>query len=504
MPPIRKVLIANRGEIAVRIIRTCHEMGLETVAVFSEPDRTALHVRMADEAIPLGGEKSADSYLVVEKLLDAARRTGADAIHPGYGFLSENAAFAEAVGKAGLIFIGPSPESIRMMGDKTSARQALTGTSVPLAPGTREAIPSLEEAVKIAASIGYPVLVKASAGGGGKGMRIIQSESELEKGFLASKNEARNAFGDDRVYIEKYLTSPRHIEFQILADSHGNIVHLFERDCSIQRRHQKVVEEAPSPVLTPDLRQRMGAAAVEVARRCNYTGAGTVEFLLDSNQQFYFLEMNTRLQVEHPVTEWITGLDLVREQIRIANREPLAFRQEDLTIRGHAIECRIYAEDPMNQFLPDTGRVHLHRIPSGPGIRVDSGIVDGMEVTVFYDPMISKLSVWDQTRDGAIRRMSRALEEYSVSGVQTTIPFCQFVMQHEVYQRGEATTHFIQTYFNPDSIEINEEGILKALAVAGLNACHWFARKEPPVLSNSQPLSSDGSVSLWKTRRRYP
>ncbi|MBN8707108.1 MAG: acetyl-CoA carboxylase biotin carboxylase subunit [Bacteroidetes bacterium] len=503
MKRIKKVLVANRGEIAVRIIRTCKDLGIQTVAVFSETDRKSLHVRMADEAVSLNGVKSSETYLVIDKIIAAAKLTGADAIHPGYGFLSENALFAEAVEAAGIIFIGPSADSIRKMGDKTTARKLLKGSKVPLAPGTEDSIEDLTEAKRLAAEIGYPVLIKASAGGGGKGMRIVHDPADFEKSMHASQNEARNAFGDSRVYIEKYLENPRHIEFQILADQHGNTVHLFERECSIQRRHQKVIEEAPSSVLTPEMRQKMGEAAIEVAKIGTYYGAGTVEFLVDKHRNFYFLEMNTRLQVEHPVTELITGLDLVREQIRIAEGETLGFEQKDLKINGHAVECRVYAEDPMNNFLPDTGMVHLHRVPTGPGVRVDSGIVDGMEVSVHFDPMISKLVTWDRDRNGAIARMCRALEEYTLSGVQTTLPFCQFVMKHPVFQSGNFDTHFIQNYFKPEHIEIDDPETIQNLAIGGLNAIHWFIREEKsePSLSGNG-AEKQGSLNLWKVRRK--
>lgn len=502
MKKIKKILIANRGEIAVRVIRTCKDLGIQTVAVFSETDRKSLHVRMADEAVSLNGLKSSETYLVIEKIIEAAKLTGADAIHPGYGFLSENATFAEAAADAGLTFIGPSADSIRKMGDKTTARKLLKGTMVPLAPGTEDSISDLAEAKKVASEIGYPVLIKASAGGGGKGMRIVYDPADFEKSMIASQNEARNAFGDNRVYIEKYLENPRHIEFQILADQQGNTVHLFERECSIQRRHQKVIEEAPSSVLTPELRQKMGEAAIEVAKITQYYGVGTVEFLVDKNLNFYFLEMNTRLQVEHPVTEMITGLDLVREQIRIAEGEVLRFEQKDLVIRGHAVECRVYAEDPVNNFLPDTGLVHLHRVPTGPGVRVDSGIVDGMDVSVHFDPMISKLVTWDSDRKGAIARMCRALEEYTLSGVQTTLPFCQFVMKHPAFQSGTFDTHFIQTYFKAENLEIGDSDLIQNLAVAGLNAIHWYSREDK--FETSVPANHDrqGSVNLWKIRRK--
>jgi len=502
MSKIKKILIANRGEIAVRIIRTCKEMGIETVAVFSEPDRKSLHVQFADEAVALGGKKSSESYLIKEKIIDAAKISGADAIHPGYGFLSENAEFAEMVEKAGIIFIGPRPYAIRTMGDKTTARKSLTGKKVPIAPGTQDSIDDILEARKIADGIGYPVLVKASAGGGGKGMRVVYKSEEFEKSFSASQNEAKNAFGDSRVYIEKYLENPRHIEIQVLADEAGNTLYLFERECSIQRRHQKVIEEAPSSVLTPEMRKAIGEAAVEVAKSCNYRGAGTVEFLVDKHRNFFFLEMNTRLQVEHPVTELITGLDLVREQIRIAEGEELGYKQEDLRIHGHSVECRIYAEDPESQFLPDTGKLIRHRVPNGLGVRVDAGVEEGSEISIFYDPMISKLVVWDKDRPTAIRKMKRALQEYYISGVRTTIPFCEFVMDHPKFIEGDFDTHFIQTYFAPDSLKVNNKKELTDLVASATQAIHWLEKKEK---SSSQLLThqtENFDLSLWKVRRR--
>jgi propionyl-CoA carboxylase alpha chain len=433
-------------------MRTCRELGISTVAVYSESDATALHVRMADEAWPVGSAASSDSYLRVDRILEVARKTGADAVHPGYGFLSENAAFAEACEKEGIIFIGPPTGAIRSMGDKTAARALMEKAGVPMAPGTVDAIDDLAEAERIAADIGFPVLIKAAAGGGGKGMRIVREAKAFRSSMEAAQREAASAFGDGRVFIEKYIDEPRHIEFQVLADTHGHIVHLFERECSIQRRHQKVVEEAPSSVLTPELRERMGRSAVEAARSCGYVGAGTVEFLVDADLNYYFMEMNTRLQVEHPVTEQITGLDLVAEQIRIAEGEHLGYTQDDLHIHGHAIECRVYAEDPATGFLPSPGPLLRHFMPGGFGVRVDAGVEEGGEVPIYYDPMISKLVTWGPTRRDAIRRMRRALEEYDIAGVPTTIPFCHFVMEHDAFTSGAFSTHFVDQHFTPERL----------------------------------------------------
>jgi acetyl-CoA carboxylase biotin carboxylase subunit len=446
---MKKILVANRGEIALRVMRTAKEMGIKTVAVFSEADRKALHVRYADEAVCIGPPPGNMSYLRGDKIIDAALNLGADAIHPGYGFLSENAAFAKKVQDAGLIFIGPTPEAMEIMGSKLGAKKAVEQFNVPMVPGTKEAVSDVNEAKKIAASIGYPVLVKASAGGGGKGMRVVEKESEFEEQIKRAQSEALSAFGDDAVFIEKYVAAPKHIEFQVLGDNYGNYVHLFERECSIQRRHQKLVEEAPSSCLTPEVREKMGAAAVNVAKACSYTGAGTVEFLVDEALNFYFLEMNTRLQVEHPVTEQITGLDLVREQIRIAAGEKLGYTQSDLQINGHAIELRVCAEDPYNDFLPDTGRLVSYKIPQGYGVRVDDCFEAGMDVPVYYDPLIAKLITFGKDRNEAIRRMIRAIADYTVGGIETTLPFGTFVMQHEAFVNGKFDTKFIGRYFQP-------------------------------------------------------
>jgi propionyl-CoA carboxylase alpha chain len=466
--PIQKVLVANRGEIAVRVMRTCRDRGVATVAVHSEADRDALHVRLADEAVEIGPAPSAQSYLVAERVLDAARQSGADAVHPGYGFLSENAAFARAVEGAGLAWIGPPPEAIRLMGDKTEARKLMEEAGVPMAPGTTDAIDDPGEAERVAGEIGYPVLVKAAAGGGGKGMRVVERAEGFAGAFERARSEAQSAFGDGRVFIEKYLVGPRHVEIQVLADAHGNTVHLFERECSIQRRHQKVIEEAPSAVLTPDLRAQMGEAAVQAARACSYVGAGTVEFLLDADREFYFLEMNTRLQVEHPVTELITGIDLVAEQVRIAEGEELGYGQDDLAIWGHAVECRVYAEDVPAGFLPAPGPLLRHRPASGPGVRVDAGVEEGDEVPVHYDPMISKLSTWGRTRAEAVARMRRALDEYDVAGVRTTIPFCRYVMEHEAFTSGQFDTGFVSDHFDADALAPSEPTERLAAFAAGL------------------------------------
>lgn len=471
MSRIKKVLVANRGEIALRVMRTCRERQIETVAVYSEADRTAPHVQFADESVFIGPPPSAESYLLINNLIDAAKQTGADAVHPGYGFLSENAAFANACIEAGLVFIGPDPESIRLMGDKTEARELMKKAGVPYPPGTESAITEIDEAKTIAESIGYPVLIKAAAGGGGKGMRIVYHQDELEKSIKAAQSEAKNAFGDERVFLEKYLEEPRHIEFQVFGDRHGNYLHMFERECSVQRRHQKVIEEAPSPIMIYKLREIMAAAALSVAKSCNYVGAGTVEFLVDKNMDFYFLEMNTRLQVEHPVTELITGLDLVSLQIDVAEGKKLPFKQKDIERKGHAIECRIYAENPAEQFLPDTGTLKRHRIPSGPGVRVDSGIEEGGEVTIHYDPMISKCCVHAATREGAIEKMIRALDEYDISGVKTTIPFCKFACNHTQFRKGVYDTHFIKNYFSasdlPGFTDENVSALISSLAASG-------------------------------------
>lgn len=443
----RKILIANRGEIAVRVIRACRDLNTLPVAVFSEPDAAALHVRMSDEAHNIGPAASTESYLSIPAILAAAKKSGAEAIHPGYGFLAENAQFARAVSEAGLTFIGPTPEAMQVMGSKTSARRAAIEAGAPVVPGTTEALQSIEEAREAAARFDYPVMLKAAAGGGGKGMRQVAEESELRSAFEAAQSEAAAAFGNSDVYLEKVVEKPRHIEIQVFADTRGNYVHLGERECSIQRRHQKVIEECPSPINDSDLRKRMGEAAIRIARAVNYVGAGTVEFLFsDVTREFYFLEMNTRLQVEHPVTELVTGFDLVREQIRVADGLPLSFKQEDVHWNGHAIECRVYAEDPENNFFPSPGRITFLRVPAGPGIRDDSGVSEGDDVSIYYDPMISKLAAWGRTRDEAIDRLRRALDEYAVGGIKTTLPFFREIVRDAEFTAARLDTGFIARF----------------------------------------------------------
>lgn len=441
---IKKVLVANRGEIAVRVMRSCRELGLITVGVFSEADRKAMHVRYADEAYYIGPSPSRESYLNMDAILDAAKKSGADAIHPGYGFLSENALFSERCQQEGIKFIGPAPYAISTMGDKITARKTMTLAGVPVVPGTEDKIHSEKEAIDIVGKIGLPVMIKASAGGGGKGMRLVKKDEDLIPMFRMAKSEALNAFGDDSVYIEKYIESPHHIEFQILADQHGNVIHLFERECSIQRRHQKVIEETPSPLLTPELRKEMGEKAVAAARAVNYEGAGTIEFIVSDDLEYYFLEMNTRLQVEHPVTERVVGVDLVKEQINIANGDLLSFRQEDLSQHGHAIQCRIYAEDPDNNFMPNPGMIKHITEPLGLGVRYDGYVYEGYEIPIYYDPMISKLITWGKTRVEAIARMRRALYEYKITGVKTSIKFLERIMDTPAFIEGKYNTHFIE------------------------------------------------------------
>jgi propionyl-CoA carboxylase alpha chain len=444
---MHKVLIANRGEIARRVIRTLKKMDIETVAVYSDADRNAPHVLEADEAVYLGASPSAESYLKQDLILDYCKKLNVDGIHPGYGFLSENAGFAKKVKAAGIKLIGPSAESMEIMGDKLSAKQAVKKFNVPLVPGVDEAISDVNEAIKIASEVGYPILIKASAGGGGKGMRLVQNNDEFEEQMMMAQNEARSSFGDDAVFIEKFVDKPRHIEIQVFADQLGNVVYLFERECSVQRRHQKVIEEAPSAVLTPELRKQMGEAAVAVCKACNYEGAGTVEFLLDASLKFYFLEMNTRLQVEHPVTEEITGLDLVEWQVRVAKGERLPKLQDELKINGHAVEIRVYAEDTLNGFTPDIGTLNRYRIPSGKYVRVDDAFLEGMDIPIYYDPMIAKLVVWGETREEAMDRAIEAIDNYQISGVKTTLDFGKFVLKHPAFRSGDFDTNFIKHYF---------------------------------------------------------
>jgi len=461
---IRKILVANRGEIAVRIMHTARRLGIATAAIYSEADASALHVRTADEAVCVGPPEPARSYLDIEKIIQAALERGADAIHPGYGFLSENADFARAVSEAGLIFIGPPAEAITLMGDKLAAKRLARRAGVNVLGGTDEPIRDAATARQVAEQIGFPVLLKAAAGGGGKGMRIVRTPETLTESLERAQSEARSAFGNDAVFIEKYLESPHHIEIQIFRDAHGRSVYLFERECSIQRRHQKVIEEAPSPLMTPQLRREMGAAALRLAEACGYVGAGTVEFLVDDDRNYYFLEMNTRLQVEHPVTEMITGQDLVAWQIAVAEGKPLPATQEDLSIRGHAIELRVYAEDPAQNFFPSTGRLFRYAPPVMPFVRVDSGVEEGDEVSRYYDPMLAKLVVWGATRTEAIRRMQAAVRAYEVGGVRTTLPFGLFVMSHPAFTEGAYNTHFVERHFRPDNLPQWSEHTEKAAA----------------------------------------
>jgi len=458
---IRKILIANRGEIALRIIRSCRELQIQTVSVYSDIDRHAMHVRLADEAYHLGASPSAESYLSMDKILEIARRSGADAVHPGYGFLSENAEFAEKVKAAGLIFIGPTTEAIRTMGDKITARQTMIAAGVPVVPGTERVILDETDARKIVDEIGLPIMLKASAGGGGKGMRLVHTMEELIPSLRAARSEAEASFGNGAVYIERYIESPHHIEFQILGDQHGNYIHLGERECSVQRRHQKVIEETPSVLMTPELREEMGEKAIAAARSVHYEGAGTVEFLVDDKGNYFFLEMNTRLQVEHPVTEQVIGIDLVKEQIRVAQGDRLAITQQQIRQRGHSVECRIYAEDPDNNFMPSPGKVIKLREPNGPGIRVDGYVYEGFEIPIYYDPMISKLVTYGASREEAIQRMIRALDEYQIIGVKTSIPFLKRIMENRDFRKGNYNTHFIDTHqkelFPEDSSGTNRE-----------------------------------------------
>jgi len=465
---MKKILIANRGEIAIRVMKTAKKMGIKTVAVYSTVDRNAPHVKYADEAIHIGDNPSNKSYLRGDKIIEVAKEYNVDGIHPGYGFLSENAGFAEKVESNNIIFIGPKPKSIKMMGDKLAAKDAVKNYNIPMVPGIDEAIEDVEKAKKVAKDIGYPILIKAAAGGGGKGMRIVEDEESLESQMKRAISEAKSAFGDGSVFIEKYISSPRHIEIQVIADSHGNVLHLFERECSIQRRHQKVIEEAPSSVLTPELRQKMGDAAIKVAKSCNYLGAGTVEFLMDENKNFYFLEMNTRLQVEHPVTEFITGIDLVEEQINIARGEKISFSQNDVHIKGHAIELRVYAEDSLHDFLPNVGTLEIYKIPKGKNIRVDGGYEEGMEIPIYYDPMLSKLITYGKNRIEAIQLMIKAINDYDIKGVLTTLPFGKFVCEHEAFRTGKFDTHFIKNYYSADKLEFELEEEAKIAAMIGL------------------------------------
>lgn len=494
---MRKILIANRGEIALRVMRSAKEMGIATVAVYSEADRNAPFVKYADQAVCIGPPPSSQSYLLGDKIIAVCKELGVDGIHPGYGFLSENAGFARKVKEAGITLIGPSPEAMEVMGDKLSAKNAARKYNIPMVPGTEGAVSDVEEAKRTALEVGLPVLIKASAGGGGKGMRIVEHIDELGEQMERAISEAQSAFGDGAVFIERYVAGPRHIEIQVLADNHGNVVYLFERECSIQRRHQKVVEEAPSAILTPELRAAMGKSACDVARSCNYSGAGTVEFLVDENRNYYFLEMNTRLQVEHPVSEMITGVDLVKEQIRVARGEELSFTQDDLKINGHALEIRVYAEDPANNFLPDIGKLVTYRRPMGPGVRVDDGFEEGMDIPIYYDPMIAKLITHGKDRNEAIARMVRAIDEYTITGCQTTLGFCRWAIQHPAFVSGDFDTHFVKKYFTPDVLNSSSE---EEMLVAALTAARALSSKAGSIANHN--TSSEKQASQWKKVRR--
>ena len=463
-----KILVANRGEIALRVMKSAQKMGIKTVAIYSTADRNAPHVKFADEAVCIGEAPSNQSYLLGDKIIETAKSLNVDGIHPGYGFLSENAKFAKAVTDSGIKFIGPKPHAIEIMGSKLAAKEAVKAYDIPMVPGIDEAITDTEKAKKIAKEIGFPILIKASAGGGGKGMRVVESDEVLEEQMKRAISEAESAFVDGSVFIEKYVASPRHIEIQVLADEHGNTVHLFERECSIQRRHQKVVEEAPSVVLDNALRKEMGEAAVRVAKACDYVGAGTVEFLFDESRNFYFLEMNTRLQVEHPVTELITGIDLVEEQIKVARGEELSFTQEDLNITGHALELRVYAEDPLDDFLPSVGNLEKYVIPEGKNIRLDNGFEEGMDVPIYYDPMLAKLVTYGKSREEAIQLMIKAIDAYQIEGVSTTLPFGKFVFEHEAFRSGNFDTHFVKNYYSADKLHAKTEEEAKLAAIIAL------------------------------------
>ena len=490
-PLFKRILVANRGEIAVRVMRACRELGIESVAVYSEPDRGALHVRQADHAYPIGPARAAESYLRIDKLIAAAKESGAEAVHPGYGFLSERAAFAQACADAGLVFIGPSARAITAMGDKVEARRLMRKAGVPVVPGSDDALGSDAEVEKVASEMGFPLMLKAAGGGGGKGMRLVESADKLKSALRAARSEARSAFGDDRVYVEKAIVRPRHIEVQVLGDTHGHVVHLYERECSIQRRHQKVIEESPSTAIDQKTREEMGRVAVAAARAVDYVGAGTIEFLVDQERRFYFLEMNTRIQVEHPITEAVTGVDLVKAQIEIAAGRPLRFTQADVVQRGWAIECRVYAEDPENGFLPAPGRIAVLRVPSGIGIRDDSGVYEGFEVSTHYDPILSKLVAWGSNRDEAIDRMLRALGEYVIVGPTANIAFHRWALQHPAFRAGDIDTSFIARHFKPGALGEATEADLPligaALAVMARSGTVTGANgARPPGLSRSR------------------
>lgn len=496
---IKKILIANRGEIAVRIIRACRDLEITSIAVFSDCDRTAYHVRMADEAYHIGPSPSNESYLVHDRIIEAAKKSGADAIHPGYGFLAENAVFAQRCADEGINFIGPRPETIALLGDKLQAREASRKAGLPLVPG--EELADGEDTASIlkkAHGVGFPVLVKAAAGGGGKGMRVVNSADEFEEALERASSEAASAFGDGRVYLERYLSRPRHIEIQILCDQHGNCIHLGERECSIQRRHQKVTEECPSPVMTPELRETMGAAAISIARETNYVGVGTVEFMVDQDMSFYFLEVNTRLQVEHPVTELVTGIDLVKQQIAVAEGRELTLKQEDISLNGHAIECRIYAEDPDSGFLPSTGKLTNYRPPAGPGVRVDSGVIINSEIPIFYDPMVAKLAVWGADRAEAISRTKRALEEYRISGVRSTVAFHRTIMDNQKFIDGDLSTSFLPEEYPDNRFSALGDDLREMAAVAVAVDCFVKERR----IKRAHRSQAGNAASRWVTVHR--
>jgi acetyl-CoA carboxylase biotin carboxylase subunit len=495
-----KILIANRGEIAVRVIRACREMGIKTVAIYSDVDREALHVRFADEAYPCGPPPARDSYLVMDRVIEIARRAGADAVHPGYGFLAENGEFADRCAREGIVFIGPTGDVMRAMGDKVTARQTMEKAGVPIVPGTTERL-SDEAIERWIRDVGPPVMVKASAGGGGKGMRLVRSEDEIAQAIARARSEAQSSFGDDGLYVEKFVEEPRHIEIQVLADAHGNTIHLFERECSIQRRHQKVIEEAPGNGITPELREKMGEAAVAAARAVGYVGAGTCEFLVDRKNHFYFLEMNTRVQVEHAITEAITGVDIVKAMIRAAAGEPLGLRQEDMRIHGHAIEARIYAEDPDQNFVPSPGEILVYRPPGGIGVRVDSGVYQGANVTVHYDPMVAKLVTWGSDRVEAIERLKRALSEFVVKGIKTSIPFHQRVVQQPIFLKGQYDTGFIDTHMDGGrggAVGVDEQGVEARRVAFMLAAIAAYQRDKANATRASAATPGGAEGSPWK------
>jgi acetyl-CoA carboxylase biotin carboxylase subunit len=497
----KKILIANRGEIAVRIIRACRELGIKAVAVYSEIDRKGLHVRMADEAYFIGPSPSTASYLNMEKLIEVAKKAGCEGIHPGYGFLAENSAFARKVEEQGLVFIGPPASAIELLGDKMAARKTMKKAGIEVVPGTEEPLETEEQGLKIARKIGFPILIKAAGGGGGNGMRVVREEKDLKEAMRACASEAKSAFADARIYIEKYLEKPRHVEIQILGDKFGKVIHLGERECSIQRRHQKVIEESPSPIVDEKMRKKMGETAVKAAKAAGYYNAGTMEFLVDPDKNFYFLEANTRLQVEHPVTEMVTGIDIAKEQIRIASGSPLSYKQEDVAWKGAAIECRIYAEDPENNFLPSTGTVSYYEEPAGPGIRVDAGLYEGCEIPIYYDPIIGKLITWGANRDEAIQRMKRALSEYHISGVATTIPFHIQVLDNEKFKRGELSTHFIQEEFSQGLKVTLKEDDLKMVALFAALA-EYQNRSRAQTFKSSKAQGEKQRENSWKMEGR--